>query len=235
MTLPLSLFEVTLMLQNWLHIHFELVKQNWCLETWIQKAGCWQKKSSAVASYSQPTSLLTCPLISGVSVAAQLKKKRFFQRPLHHTHTHRYSDCGASLSISPSEHDECASGQNLCDENAICTNTIRGHLCTCKPGYVGNGTICRGKFLPWNSPPDTQTHTNTDPNLPPHPLMVADPLLCNIMVWFTPPSHHLTRQQLPQRWWKLILDHQPAFPLPAVHPVPCWPVALPRPFVWLAL
>uniref|UniRef100_A0A3B3X2L9 Neural EGFL like 1 n=1 Tax=Poecilia mexicana TaxID=48701 RepID=A0A3B3X2L9_9TELE len=44
---------------------------------------------------------------------------------------------------SPAEHDECASGQSLCDENAICTNTIRGHLCTCKPGYVGNGTICR--------------------------------------------------------------------------------------------
>uniref|UniRef100_A0AAQ4PWP6 Neural EGFL like 1 n=1 Tax=Gasterosteus aculeatus aculeatus TaxID=481459 RepID=A0AAQ4PWP6_GASAC len=44
---------------------------------------------------------------------------------------------------SCTEHDECASGQNLCDDNAICTNTIRGHLCTCKPGYVGNGTICR--------------------------------------------------------------------------------------------
>ncbi|KAJ4947122.1 hypothetical protein JOQ06_009163, partial [Pogonophryne albipinna] len=41
------------------------------------------------------------------------------------------------------EHDDCASGQDECDENAICTNTIRGHLCTCKPGYVGNGTICR--------------------------------------------------------------------------------------------
>ncbi|KAI4896381.1 hypothetical protein NFI96_003561 [Prochilodus magdalenae] len=42
------------------------------------------------------------------------------------------------------ERDECAGGQSLCDESAICTNTIHGHLCTCKPGYVGNGTICRG-------------------------------------------------------------------------------------------
>ncbi|KAL6468520.1 hypothetical protein MHYP_G00220440 [Metynnis hypsauchen] len=41
------------------------------------------------------------------------------------------------------ERDECAGGQSLCDENAICTNTVHGHLCTCKPGYVGNGTICR--------------------------------------------------------------------------------------------
>lgn len=45
------------------------------------------------------------------------------------------------------EHDECGSGQHNCDENAICTNTIRGHSCTCKPGYVGNGTICRGKSV----------------------------------------------------------------------------------------
>lgn len=44
------------------------------------------------------------------------------------------------------EHDECGSGQHNCDENAICTNTVRGHSCTCKPGYVGNGTICRGRL-----------------------------------------------------------------------------------------
>ncbi|XP_039109210.1 protein kinase C-binding protein NELL1-like [Hyaena hyaena] len=41
------------------------------------------------------------------------------------------------------EHDECGSGQHNCDKNAICTNTVQGHSCTCKPGYVGNGTICR--------------------------------------------------------------------------------------------
>lgn len=71
-----------------------------------------------------------------------------------------FLNCTLPLSA---EHDECATGQNLCDENAICTNTIRGHLCTCKPGYVGNGTICRGNFLPWNIPPDTQTPLNSEP------------------------------------------------------------------------
>ncbi|KAK5874361.1 hypothetical protein PBY51_019310 [Eleginops maclovinus] len=62
---------------------------------------------------------------------------------------------------SCTEHDDCASGQNVCDENAICTNTIRGHLCTCKPGYVGNGTICRGKSLPsrLTNRPQTCLHT----------------------------------------------------------------------------
>ncbi|KAJ3593372.1 hypothetical protein NHX12_005707, partial [Muraenolepis orangiensis] len=44
--------------------------------------------------------------------------------------------------------DECASGQSSCDENGICTNTLRGQLCTCKPGYVGNGTTCRGEASP---------------------------------------------------------------------------------------
>lgn len=45
------------------------------------------------------------------------------------------------------EHDDCGSGQHNCDENAICTNTVQGHSCTCKPGYVGNGTICRGRLV----------------------------------------------------------------------------------------
>ncbi|XP_038664278.1 protein kinase C-binding protein NELL1-like isoform X3 [Scyliorhinus canicula] len=41
------------------------------------------------------------------------------------------------------ERDECGRGQHSCHEMAICTNTVRGHRCTCKPGHVGNGTICR--------------------------------------------------------------------------------------------
>uniref|UniRef100_A0A672SKA4 Neural EGFL like 2 n=1 Tax=Sinocyclocheilus grahami TaxID=75366 RepID=A0A672SKA4_SINGR len=41
------------------------------------------------------------------------------------------------------EHDECASGQHSCDENALCFNTVGGHSCSCKPGYTGNGTDCR--------------------------------------------------------------------------------------------
>ncbi|XP_043561327.1 protein kinase C-binding protein NELL1-like isoform X4 [Chiloscyllium plagiosum] len=41
------------------------------------------------------------------------------------------------------ERDECRNGQHSCHEMAICMNTVRGHRCICKPGYVGNGTICR--------------------------------------------------------------------------------------------
>lgn len=45
------------------------------------------------------------------------------------------------------EHDECVTNQHNCDENALCFNTVGGHNCVCKPGYTGNGTICKGKLL----------------------------------------------------------------------------------------
>lgn len=44
-----------------------------------------------------------------------------------------------------SEHDECLSGLHNCDENALCFNMVGGHSCSCKPGYTGNGTVCKGK------------------------------------------------------------------------------------------
>lgn len=143
---------------------------------------------SAAASYSQPTSLLT--LLSPLEFRWLLgSKSKFSQWPLHLSEQHTQWFWLQSLSISPSEHDECASSQNLCDENAICTNTIRGHLCTCKPGYVGNGTICRGKFLPWYSPPGTKKKKDTDID---SNIVWWCLVLCSITSWITPPSHHLT-------------------------------------------
>ena len=43
--------------------------------------------------------------------------------------------------------DECALGQHNCDVNADCTNTADNFTCSCKPGYLGNGTIgtCTGR------------------------------------------------------------------------------------------
>ncbi|XP_059508160.1 protein kinase C-binding protein NELL1-like isoform X3 [Stegostoma tigrinum] len=41
------------------------------------------------------------------------------------------------------ERDECRNRQHSCHEMAICINTVRGHRCICKPGYMGNGTICQ--------------------------------------------------------------------------------------------
>lgn len=45
-----------------------------------------------------------------------------------------------------SEHDECLSGLHNCDENALCFNMVGGHSCSCKPGYTGNGTVCKGRI-----------------------------------------------------------------------------------------
>lgn len=39
--------------------------------------------------------------------------------------------------------DECK--QNNCHDDANCSNTDGSYDCTCKSGYIGNGTYCEGK------------------------------------------------------------------------------------------
>ena len=36
---------------------------------------------------------------------------------------------------------------NPCDQNALCTNTKGSFSCSCKEGFTGNGTYCRGNFV----------------------------------------------------------------------------------------
>ncbi|OJH37837.1 hypothetical protein BON30_27055 [Cystobacter ferrugineus] len=36
----------------------------------------------------------------------------------------------------------CADGSTQCDANALCTETSGSAVCTCKPGYTGDGTTC---------------------------------------------------------------------------------------------
>ena len=42
--------------------------------------------------------------------------------------------------------DECLLGTDNCDENAECKDTNGSYECECKNGFIGNGTICNGKF-----------------------------------------------------------------------------------------
>ena len=37
---------------------------------------------------------------------------------------------------------ECQTTLNNCDVNAICTDLERGYTCTCRVGYIGDGTRC---------------------------------------------------------------------------------------------
>ena len=39
--------------------------------------------------------------------------------------------------------DECK-GNHSCHVNATCKNTKGSYVCTCNPGYVGNGSDCTG-------------------------------------------------------------------------------------------
>ena len=50
--------------------------------------------------------------------------------------------------ISILDIDECAKGTHTCSANAECANTEGSYKCTCKTGYLGNGSICtRRKFF----------------------------------------------------------------------------------------
>ena len=40
---------------------------------------------------------------------------------------------------------ECETGKHHCDSNAFCKNTKGAYICTCKPGYNGNGVNCVSK------------------------------------------------------------------------------------------
>ena len=42
---------------------------------------------------------------------------------------------------------ECTTGVNNCDANAVCNNTEGWFECTCKPGYSGNGFDCTGDYI----------------------------------------------------------------------------------------
>ena len=44
-----------------------------------------------------------------------------------------------------SEIDECATGVDNCDVNALCTNTPGSFQCTCIINYSGDGVTCSGK------------------------------------------------------------------------------------------
>ena len=46
-----------------------------------------------------------------------------------------------------SDDDECTTGEDDCDDNAICTNTVGSFTCACKLGYIGDGKSCTGLKL----------------------------------------------------------------------------------------
>lgn len=37
---------------------------------------------------------------------------------------------------------ECATNDDNCDDNAVCTNTLGSFRCTCRSGFAGNGVLC---------------------------------------------------------------------------------------------
>ena len=58
--------------------------------------------------------------------------------------------CESSVNISKlvwivgADVDECVSDSPPCSINAECLNTLGSYICSCNPGYTGNGSHCRG-------------------------------------------------------------------------------------------
>ena len=48
------------------------------------------------------------------------------------------------VSFTALDINECASGTDNCDTNAVCANTHGSFTCTCQSGYAGNGVSCDG-------------------------------------------------------------------------------------------
>ena len=56
------------------------------------------------------------------------------------------NDIDSVCAVYHADINECESDDsNNCDENAQCTNTVGTYICSCNPGYTGDGVICASK------------------------------------------------------------------------------------------
>ncbi|XP_065842852.1 uncharacterized protein [Oscarella lobularis] len=61
-------------------------------------------------------------------------------------HSRSCSERKKSVCLTPAsdDFDECFSKTDNCHVNATCKNTLSSYKCTCKTGFIGNGTTCEG-------------------------------------------------------------------------------------------
>ena len=46
-----------------------------------------------------------------------------------------------------SDIDECATREDSCSANGVCSNVEGSYKCGCKPGYSGDGRTCKGTAI----------------------------------------------------------------------------------------
>lgn len=46
-----------------------------------------------------------------------------------------------------SDIDECATREDSCSANGVCSNVEGSYKCGCKPGYSGDGRTCKGTVI----------------------------------------------------------------------------------------
>ena len=61
-----------------------------------------------------------------------------------------------------SDINECSASAGVCNVNANCQNTPGSYLCSCKPGYSGDGKTCKGTHGIFNLTFSMQQHTSSE-------------------------------------------------------------------------
>lgn len=54
---------------------------------------------------------------------------------------------------------------HACSINAVCSNTAGGYNCSCKEGYVGNGTHCEGMGMNFSLLKNLETHFSSQTSM----------------------------------------------------------------------
>ena len=102
---------------------------------------------------SLPSFLLSfldeCIENSQFSIPTIISKLHIVSPHLHILPQHKQRRIMAIWCVDPiSDIDECYKNTHNCSKrNATCANTAGSFICSCKPGFTGDGQNCRGKIL----------------------------------------------------------------------------------------
>ena len=83
----------------------------------------WQ----SISCSEMKPSLCFMPAISGMSIDVNVRTILYYV-------------------VGSSDYDECSNNASNCHANATCENALFSYMCTCKPGFSGNGTSCEGNL-----------------------------------------------------------------------------------------
>ena len=80
-----------------------------------------------------------------ISIIESKSSIRYFMLCSQHLPSDRLGTLSLFVSLFCVDIDECENGENVCDANALCSNTPGSYVCRCIRGFEGDGRTCVGK------------------------------------------------------------------------------------------